>query len=223
MTQAQFPAGGVEMRDPVWDPWSPDEVAHRLARVAARWYVAAGWALDLWRGRQTRPHEDMEIGVPAAAFDDVRQALAGYAFDVVGSGRRWPLSNAALRHTHQTWVREPATGVYRLDVFREPHDGDTWICRRDPSIRRAYADVFAETADGVPYVRPEIVLLFKAKSVRDKDTADWDGTRPLLSADQRAWLARALELVHPGHPWLDALISPSELGRGSGRRSSEGM
>jgi hypothetical protein len=29
----------------------------------------------------------------------------------------------------QTWVRERDTGVYRLDIFREPHDGDTWIRR----------------------------------------------------------------------------------------------
>jgi len=36
---------------------------------------------------------------------------------------------------HQTWVREPGTNVYRLDIFREPHSGDTWICRRDATIR----------------------------------------------------------------------------------------
>lgn len=27
------------------------------------------------------------------------------------------------------------TGNYLLDVFREPHDGDTWVCRRDQTIR----------------------------------------------------------------------------------------
>jgi len=205
VTQAQFPAGGVEMRDPVWDPWSPDEVAHRLARVAARWYVAAGWALDLWRGRQTRPHEDMEIGVPAAAFDDVRQALAGYAFDVVGSGRRWPLSNAALRYTHQTWVREPATGVYRLDVFREPHDGDTWICRRDRTIRRPYPEIIQHTADGIPFLAPEIVLLFKAKGTRPKDERDFTEALPRLDPPCRTWLGDMLVRLHPDHPWLDRI------------------
>ncbi len=28
----------------------------------------------------------------------------------------------------------PATEDYLLYVFREPHDGDTWICRRDQTI-----------------------------------------------------------------------------------------
>jgi hypothetical protein len=41
------------------------------ALVSAFQYVAAGWALDLFLGRQTRPHEDLEIGVPADRFDEV--------------------------------------------------------------------------------------------------------------------------------------------------------
>jgi hypothetical protein len=32
------------------------------------WCVAAGWALDLFRGMQTREHGDIEIAIPAAGF-----------------------------------------------------------------------------------------------------------------------------------------------------------
>ena len=106
---------------------------------------------------------------------------------------------------HQTWVREPDTGVYRLDIFREPHDGDTWICRRDERIRLPYERIIETTPDGVPYLVPEIVLLFKAKHSRPKDDADFAGTLPLLSPERRAWLRGTLAGVHPGHRWLDAL------------------
>jgi hypothetical protein len=64
----------------------------------------------------------------------IRAALADYEFDVVGAGKRW-LDSPAFDIMHQTWVREPATGIYRLDIFREPHDGDIWICRREQCIR----------------------------------------------------------------------------------------
>ena len=47
--------------------------------------------------------------------------------------------------THQTWVREPATGKWRVDFFREPSDGDTWICRREPAIRLPYEQVIERT------------------------------------------------------------------------------
>jgi hypothetical protein len=92
-----------------------------------------------------------------------------------------------------------------LDVFREPADGDTWMCRRDESIRLPYDRVIERTADGLPYLRPEIVLLFKAKHTRPKDDEDFAVVLPRLSAERRAWLADALRLVHPGHRWLGQL------------------
>jgi hypothetical protein len=186
-----------------WRPWSPAEVARRLAGVTAPWCVAGGWAVDLHLRRVTREHEDLEIAVPATEFGQVRRALADVEFDVVGSGRRWPGDDpVAFDRLHQTWFREPVTGHYRLDVFREPHDGDTWICRRDPGLRRPYRDVVRHTGDGVPYLVPEIVLLFKAKARRGKDEADLANLLPVLDVAQREWLARSLAAVHPGHPWL---------------------
>jgi hypothetical protein len=83
--------------------------------------------------------------------------------------------------------------VWRFDVFRELHDGDTWICRRDASIRRPYAEVFEVSADGIPYLKHEICLLFKAKAVRDKDRADFETALPRMSLAQRMWLHAALE------------------------------
>ncbi len=192
--------------DPPWDAWHPVEVADRLSGVDVPWCVAGGWALDLFRGKQTRAHEDVEIAVPAEGFGAIRSALAAFDFDVVGSGRCWPLSTASLGYTHQTWVRDPESGVYRLDVFREPHDGDTWICRRDESIRLPYEKLVAVSVTGVPYLVPEVVLLFKAKGRRDKDEADFTGVLPLLAPTQRDWLVAALKRVHPGHPWLNHLL-----------------
>ena len=89
-----------------------------------------------------------------------------------------------------------------LDVFREPHDGDIWICRRDETIRFPYGDIIHHTHDGVPYLAPELVLLFKAKHVRPKDQADFDGTVPHMTRAQRGTLAELLARAHPGHHWL---------------------
>ena len=104
--------------------------------------------------------------------------------------------------SHQTWAREPAAGRWRFDVFREPHEHDVWVCRRDGSLRRPYSEIICRTADGIPYLVPEVVLLFKAKAARPKDRADLDVTWPVMTREQRAWLLEALALVHPGHEWL---------------------
>jgi hypothetical protein len=60
-----------------WDAWRPEEIARRLAGVGAPWYVAAGWALELFLGEQRREHEDLEIGVPAARLGRSLRRSAG--------------------------------------------------------------------------------------------------------------------------------------------------
>jgi hypothetical protein len=61
------------------------------------------------------------------------------------------------------------------------------------------------TAGGVPFQRPEIVLLFKAKHARPRDDGDLQAVLPALERERRAWLAEWLERIHPGHRWLDAI------------------
>jgi len=188
-----------------WDPWHPRTVADRLAGVDLPWCVAAGWALDLFQATQTRAHADLEITVPAARFETVAARFDDCDFAVPHEGRLWPATAELFRTSHQTWARERTTGKWRLDVFREPHDGDVWICRRDPRIRRPHAEIIEYTSDRIPYLVPEIVLLFKAKAVRAKDEADFAGVLPLLDDTRRQWLDDALALVHPSHPWRSAM------------------
>ncbi|MFJ1708218.1 nucleotidyltransferase domain-containing protein [Kitasatospora sp. NPDC088346] len=201
------PPGGVRIGEAEaaarWvGAWTPEEVTARLAGLATPWYVAGGWAVDLFRGGRTREHGDLEIAVPAAGFAEIRSRFAGFAFDVVAFDRIWELTPEVSGLTHQTWLRDPSTGRYLVDVFREPHDGPTWICRRDPSIRLPYTAVVRRTPDGIPYLAPELALLFKAKAVRPKDQQDFAGALPLLDGAARRTLAALLARVHPGHRWL---------------------
>jgi len=103
---------------------------------------------------------------------------------------------------HQTWMRDASTGKYHLDVFREPHDGDQWICRRDPSISMPYAKVIEIGEAGIPYLIPEAVLLFKAESKRPKDSGDFARVLPLLPDHRVARLWDWLIGTHPDHEWL---------------------
>jgi hypothetical protein len=187
-----------------WDAWHPRMMADRLRELTIPWYVAAGWSVDLFRGGQTREHEDLEIAVPAAHFGLLPPLFPEFDFWVpAGEGTLVPMTPEALAgDSHQTWAWDPAAERWRFDIFREPHDGDTWICRRDEArIRRPYPEIIRRTDDGIPYLAIEATLLFKAKHARAKDEADFEGALPLLSQAERGWLDAALGLVHPDHPW----------------------
>jgi hypothetical protein len=88
-----------------WDAWRPEEAARLLQGVDAPWYIAGGWAIDLFLGGQRRDHEDLEIAVPSSRFDDVVEALPDFEFFVItGPGEAVALEDgrARFQQTHQT-------------------------------------------------------------------------------------------------------------------------
>ena len=198
--------------DAEWDAWTPAEAAVRLQDVDAPWYVAAGWAIDLFLGEHRREHEDLEIGVPESAFGEVADALGELDFHVVTAGIAEPVAGAGelMRDVHQTWGLDRAANVWRIDVFREPSAGGRLGRAARPSITLPYDALIEHTDDGIPYARPEVVLLFKAKAARPKDEADLAAVLP-RPAGRRALLAEWIDRVHPGHFWLPDLARPERL------------
>jgi hypothetical protein len=156
---------------------------------------------------QRREDEDLEIGVPGDRFGEIVAALGELDFHVVTRGRAEPVADAAglMETNHQTWGLDRAATLWRVDIFRELFDGDHWLARRDETIRLPYDELIEHTADGIPYERPEVALLFKAKHARPKDEADLAAVLPRLSRERRELLRRWVEQVHPGHFWLPDL------------------
>ncbi len=195
-----------------WDAWHPAEVTQVFAGIQVPWFVTAGWSIDLFLGGQRRVHEDLEVAVPHDRMSVFVAVLTGFDLFLPmggpGNGLVYPFDAAGEfdEEHHQTWVREPRTGRWCLDIFRDPSDGDTWICRREPRIRRPYHEIIEFTPDGIPYSCPEVTLLFKAKHAHlPKNQGDFAAALPRLEPARRRWLRESIELVHPGHPWIAVL------------------
>lgn len=194
-----------------WDAWTPAQLAQRLTGLDLPWWVCGGWAIELFHrdvgAGALRAHADLEFGICRDDFPAVRAALltdpelTQYS---AGDGMLWPLpaDEQPPAHIVQVWTATAADDVFRTDLFLDPGSRRQWVCKRDDRLVRPLADTIARSSSGVPYQRPEVVLLMKAKHARDKDVVDFTATLPLLSAAQRGWLADALRLVHPGHAWI---------------------
>jgi len=190
-----------------WDAWTPVEVAAELDGVDVPWCVVGGWAIDLFLGQQTRAHEDLEIAVLRGDFRSIRTALRGFDLYSVGDGevRRLAPEGQPAAEKHQNWVLDTDAQRWRADVMLEPGDAETWVFRREPTIRAARDTMIRRTTDGIPFLAPAGALLFKAKATRPKDEADLQACLPALRPSERTWLRSALEEAHPGHPWTDRL------------------
>ena len=86
---------------------------------------------------------------------------------------------------------------------------DSWLFRRMPTIRRPVDTIGCGADGGIPYLAPEIQLLYKAKGLRPKDELDFAQVLPALDQERRQWLRNALAEAHPGHPWLECLTGGS--------------
>jgi aminoglycoside-2''-adenylyltransferase len=197
----------------IWQPWSPHEVARFFAPLAAPWWIAGGWAIDLFLGRQTRAHEDIDVQVLRRDQHAVRALFSAWDVqaalppprDEAWPFRPWHLGDVLDESIHDIWCRAAPTQPWTLQLMIADTRDERWICRRTPRIVRSVADLGGVTADGIPYLAPEIQILYKAKGCRPKDEADFMRTLPMLDRERRQWLQNALTTAHPHHPWLDLL------------------
>jgi hypothetical protein len=190
-----------------WLPWCPNEVMRQLTGVSAPWCLAGGWALDLWFGQQMRPHHDLEIAVLRRDFATFRARLNRFDFFVAADGEVsvLPLESYPGPQHHQVWVLDSSARAWRMSILLEPGDDETWVFRRDEAIRCPRSQMIATTTEGVPYLKPEGVLLYKAKATRPKDDDDFKSCAPLLVSAARTWLKSALVTTYPLHRWIEQL------------------
>ena len=184
-----------------WAAWSPTEASSVLRHLDSPWCVVGGWAIDLWLGRHTRSHADLEIAVLREKLDAVLRLLSPLKPHAVTSGKLRALAPGEVPpdECHQVWMLDAPAGVWRVDVMLEPGDDDLWIYRRDSRLSMPRRDA-QSVRSSIPYLNPELVLLFKAKAQRDKDLRDFSLCIDRFESEQKSRLLQWLQIFPPGPP-----------------------
>lgn len=190
-----------------WSSWHPTELVCRLSGISRPWCIVGGWALDLWHGYQTRDHDDLEFTVLRDDLSTFRQGLKGMEFYTAGNGivEYLAATEEPPAAISQIWCQDIKERCWRVDMMIELGPVETWVYKRDPTIARPRAEMVDTTSDGLPYLKPAAILLFKAKHRRVKDEIDFENALPKLAASERIWLKTCLETTHPGHEWIKSL------------------
>jgi hypothetical protein len=192
------------MVSPQIDDWLRP-IREILADNNIPWAVAGGWALDLFLGRQTREHADVDLAVWRADQHKLRAALVSdWVPEVADHGvlRPWSSEEWLSLPLHEIHAQPRHRDGDSLEFLLNERDDTTWIYRRDSQIRRDLERAIL-TRDGTPILAPEIVLLYKSKTPRLTDEADFRVASPALTSDQRDWLRLAIARSRNNHSWLD--------------------
>ena len=44
-----------------WEPLQPEEVSELFKSLNIKWWIAGGWAIDLFLGKKSRGHLDIDV------------------------------------------------------------------------------------------------------------------------------------------------------------------
>lgn len=198
--------------------------------LRAPWAICGGMAVDLYLGRATRPHGDVDLCV---VEDDRAQVLrhvldrGWHVCEFRGNGKVRPLDAQSVSERGRNLMcLQPEGGAVRFWPCDE--EGLLWheFLQEDMRVLNYFECLFSERSgdelipaglagarramdkailrrEGVPFLAPEIVLAYKALRAQEaKHQADFAVLLPHLDAEQRAWLRQCLSA---GHPWLEAL------------------
>lgn len=172
------------------------------------WAVAGGWAIDLFLGRETRSHADVDVAIFRDDQLALREHLRGWTWRKVVDGelQDWPDGEWLPPGVFELHAeRRDASGPSHLEILLNEREGERWIYRRDARVSCPIEEAILTSAEGIPILSPVIVLLYKAKGTREMDERDFAVVRDALGAERRAWLRAALETAHAGHRWIEQL------------------
>ena len=94
-------------------------------------------------------------------------------------------------------------GASKLQVLVGLTDGADWVYHRGRRTIRVPIDALGRhRAGGIPCLAPTVLLLFKSRELRERDTADFLLLLPHLDDDERAWLRDRIAPWRHDHPWL---------------------
>jgi hypothetical protein len=184
-----------------WDPLSLTDTVETFGEARFRWWISGGRALELHVGRSWRDHDDTDVGVARREAANLRALLDGWDIHIAAAGRLDSWIGQELRpelNQNNLWCRRRRASPWCLDVTLAEGDREAWVYRRDPRVRIQWRQAVLRTAVGVPYLSPELQLLFKSKNVRPKDDVDARQVIPELEAERRDRLAR---LLPENHHW----------------------
>lgn len=203
-----------------------------LSAAPFSWAVCGGFALDLFLNRTVREHGDMDLCVFETDRDAILRYVRSadwqiYEFRGMGKVRPLGPGTAGEPGRNLMCLRDGCdlvkfypcedeglfyheffhTGLrefhYLEFIFSDAAAGQL-VVNQEAGLRRELTAAIL-CRDGLPYLAPEVALLYKASNWEDPAyQLDYAAVSPYLSVEQQTWFRTGLARLYPdGHPWAE--------------------
>ena len=197
----------TSINDKNWQALHPNEVKQLLKDLAIPWWIAGGWAIDLFVGNQTREHLDIDVLILRKDQFIIKDYLSDWLLYKTNQPGLllWDKREFLEIGVNSIWCKKDEQSPWLMEIMFLDSEDDEWFYRREPKIREPINQIGNITKDNIPYLLPEIQILFKAKRHSEvKNEQDFQNALPLLSEQQKHWLIKSLNIEFPnGHIWID--------------------
>lgn len=205
-----------------------DDLVTFMQSFNAPWFVSGGWAIDLHLNRITRDRCDLDISVPHSDRFRAIDFFLEKGWQVEGKLRGGFKTIRKLSDYDEemdyTWCflkeadfvkeyldeggnrriaynRSSQQELDYVEVFFDRIEDGYFVYRREPRIKRVTSLAILKR-DGIRYLAPEVVLLFKSNDLSKKNQGDFDNAIPSMEAEAISWLSASLSLLYgDSHGW----------------------
>lgn len=194
------------------------------------WAICGGFALDLFLEKELRIHSDIDICVFEKDREQILEYMLQNnwrVFEFRGGGKVCPLDGTLSSEVGRNfmctngecdivkfypceeegllWYEFFHTGMKEfnyLEFLFNVTNEEYFVFDQKHDIKREISKAVL-FSNGIPYLAPEIVLLFKAsRSENAEYQYDFVQTYAHMNEEQKKWFGRNMDLLYPdGHSW----------------------
>lgn len=187
-----------------WQTYPLETIMSLFDTLDIQWGIGGGVALDLYCGFTTRHHEDIDIIIFVKDAAEVIHILQDFSLFKAKNGILTPYAyEDKTDESFSIWVSEEEDSPFVFEILLISTREDFWIYKRNSDIRGSIDELFLLNEANIPYIKPEVQLLYKmdGSHIRDKDIIDFKRFVPLLGTDEKIWLRK--QLTVQGNPYME--------------------
>lgn len=155
-----------------WLPYTKHELSKALEGIPG-WFLDGGESLDLFLGRTTRTHHDIDVGIFSPNIEEFLAKLFNAGYRIYVANRKLVSFSPAEFNLedYNYWIADRQG--YRFQVLKYRLEDGLVYFRRNNKIAWPIASFLIEKS-GFSIINPLVTYAFKvtASSVEDKDLAD---------------------------------------------------